>query len=282
MEFKRCSDVSMELIYKAFSIGFSDYIIKIQIDKESFVNRFFGPEGNSLSSSFIALDGDRPIGVVLGGIKEYEGIRTIRCGTLCIDPEYRGRGVSQRLMELHKNDGIENGCRQLFLEVIVGNDRAINFYKKLGYEKVYDLKYFSLEDIKILDIKDNPSVEIREINIQEMRKLQNKICDIHINWQNDFDYMEKSSSQHYFGAYINDNLIGAVGINKSSKLSFIWVDFEERNKGIGTILLKGSAESLGLSKIAASSPNNASLEGFIRKIGFKKDKIEQYEMYYTL
>lgn len=272
----------MELIYNAFTIGFSDYIIKLQMDRETFEKRFFGPEGNSLDSSFIAFDDKRPVGVVLGGIKEYEGIRTIRCGTLCVDPEYRGRGVSQSLMELHKMEGLERGCKQLFLEVIVGNDRAINFYKRLGYEKIYDLKYFSLENIGVLKTSKGPLFEIREIDIKEIRKLQNRINDIHINWQNDFDYMEKSAGQHYFGAYLDNRLIGATGANISSKLSFIWVDFEERNKGIGTMLLKRTVEELKLGKVSIGLPNNASLEGFLRKTGFKKDKIEQYEMYYTL
>lgn len=282
MEYRRCSEVCSDLVYEAFTVGFSDYIIKLHMDKEFFLKRFFGPEGNSMNSSFIAFDGSRPVGLVLGGIKDYEGIKTIRCGTMCVDPEYRGKGISQKLMELHKKEGIERGCRQLFLEVIVGNDRAINFYKKFGYEKLYDLKYFTLEDINNLKVKENRSLGVREIEIDEFKKIKEKISDIHINWQNDIDYMEKSQGQHYFGAYLNGKLTGAIGINKSSKLSIIWVELGSRNVGIGNKLLKTSVETLGLTKISASFPNNASLEGFFKKAGFKKDSIEQYEMYYTL
>ncbi|HDR7489227.1 TPA: GNAT family N-acetyltransferase, partial [Bacillus pacificus] len=139
IQYKRCSEVNIDLVYGAFRDGFSDYIIKMEVSKEDFIKRFFGAEGNSLEHSFLALDGDKPVGVILSGIKVYESIKTMRCGTLAVHPNYRGIGVSQKLFELHKEEAIQNECKQLFLEVIVGNDRAIRFYNKLGYEKVYDL-----------------------------------------------------------------------------------------------------------------------------------------------
>ena len=280
--YKRCDEVDIELIYNAFSIGFSDYIIKLDMPKDFFVKRFFGPEGNSLESSFIALDDNRPVGVVLSGIKEYEGIKTIRCGTLAVDPEYRGNGVSKRLMELHKEEGINNGCKQLFLEVIVGNDRAINFYKKLNYDKIYDLVYFSLSDISKLKEKDTMTLEVKIIDMEELRKPQERIKDVHLNWQNDMEYIEKSEGQLNLGAYINNKLVGVVSINKSSKISYIWVENSLRHKGVATKLLVDAAKELNLSKLSAGFPNNARLEGFLKHIGFERDKISQYEMYYTL
>lgn len=144
IQYKRCSEVSIDLVYEAFKDGFSDYIIKMEVSIEDFIKRFFGPEGNSLKHSFLALDGNKSVGVILGGIKDYEKIKTMRCGTLAVHPNYRGIGVSQKLFELHKEEALQNECKQLFLEVIVGNDRAIHFYTKLGYEKVYDLSYLSL------------------------------------------------------------------------------------------------------------------------------------------
>lgn len=68
----------MDSIYEAFTDGFSDYIINVSLAKEEFVRRFFGPEGNTLENSIIAFDGHKPIGLNLGGIKIYEGIKTLR------------------------------------------------------------------------------------------------------------------------------------------------------------------------------------------------------------
>jgi len=50
--YKRCSEVDINSVYEAFQIGFSDYIIKINMSKDDFITRFLGPEGNCLEHSF--------------------------------------------------------------------------------------------------------------------------------------------------------------------------------------------------------------------------------------
>lgn len=119
--YKNCEDVTMKEIFEAFASGFSDYVVPLTMDQNAFEARFFGPEGNSLNLSFIAFDQNQPIGLILGGIRQFDGLKTMRCGTLCIAPDYRGKGISQSLFEMHRSAAIASGCKQLFLEVIKGN-----------------------------------------------------------------------------------------------------------------------------------------------------------------
>lgn len=280
--YKKCSEVDVDMVFKAFSIGFSDYIIKFDMTKDFFINRFFGPEGNDLENSFIAIDADKPVGIVLSGIKEYEGIKTMRCGTMAVAPDYRGTGISKKLMELHKEAAINNGCKQLFLEVVVGNDRAINFYKKLNYNKIYDISYFTLSNPSKLVEKKFSGLEIRNISIEELKKLREKISYVHLNWQGDMEYIEKSEGQLNLGVYINNVPIGAASINKNSRVSYIWVDKAFEHKGIAENLLIKAVKELGLTKLSIAFSNNANLEGFLKHIGFERDKVSQYEMYHTL
>lgn len=269
----------MDDVFEAFNQGFADYIIKLNMTKDFFTSRFFGPEGNSLEHSFIALHDKNPIGVVLGGIKDYEGLKTMRCGTLAVVPEYRGTGVSKRLMELHRDEAVAKGCRQMFLEVIVGNNRAISFYKKLGYEKIYDMSFYTLKDAASLVNKYDLNIEIKKIGIATLRSVRERIRDIHINWQNDMEYIEKLEGQVTLGAYIDNKLVGAVSANKNTRINFIYVENSQRNKGIGTNLILEAARELELSKITAGIPNNASLAGFLKHSSFEKDNLAQYEMY---
>jgi ribosomal protein S18 acetylase RimI-like enzyme len=280
--YKRCSEVDINLIYNAFRLGFSDYIIKIHVPKELFAARFFGAEGNSLDKSFIALDENQAVGIILGGIKIYEGIKTMRCGTLAVVPGYRGTGVSKKLMELHKEEAVLENCRQLFLEVIVGNDRAIKFYKNLKYEKIYDLSYFSLNEVGILERNNKLGYDMRESNIEELRIVREKIKDVHINWQNDIEYIEKLKVQSTFGAYINGKIVGIVSINESTRINFLWVENALRHNGIGSNLINQATKELKLNKISIGFPNNVSIQGFVNHMKFKKDSVSQYEMYYTL
>ncbi|PGA70066.1 GNAT family N-acetyltransferase [Bacillus toyonensis] len=281
IQYKRCSEVSIDLVYGAFKDGFLDYIIKMDVSKEDFIQRFFGPEGNSLEHSFLALDGDKSVGIILGGIKVYETIKTMRCGTLAVHPEFRGIGVSQKLFELHKEEAIQNECQQLFLEVIVGNDRAIHFYNKLGYEKVYDLSYYNLYDVTKLTNKDNKNIEVQRLEFQTFKLEIQKWLNFHINWQNDIDYIEKTNNT-YYGAYVDNDLKGSVCVNEQGKISYIFVDKDYRNIGIGMKLLQVARVESNLSSLSIGFPNNSLLEGFLKKSGFKKNSLAQYEMYLLL
>ncbi len=282
IHYKKCSEVNIDFIYEAFRDGFSDYIIKMEVSKEDFIKRFFGPEGNKLEHSHLALDENKPIGVILGGIKDYESIKTMRCGTLAIHPSFRGTGVSHTLFELHKEEAIKNGCQQLFLEVIVGNDRAIQFYKKLGYEKVYNLSYYNLKDLSNLTSKSLPNIEIKQIKFAEFQNGIQKWLNFHINWQNDIDYIERTENNTYYGAYINNDLKGCICISDNGKISFLFVDKEYRGVGMATSLLQTVNKELQLASLSIGFPNNGLLEGFVKKCGFEKSSLAQYEMYYTL
>lgn len=282
INYQSCADTDMDMIYSAFRDGFSDYVIKMDLPKDIFVSRFFGPEGNSLQHSFIALDSEKPVGLILGGIKDYEGVRTMRCGTLCISPDYRGTGISLELFRLHKQTAIDNGCKQLFLEVIVGNDRAIKFYSKLGYEKGYDLRYYSHSTPAGLDETKGTWPEIRKVDLETIRGLSHKIAEIHINWQNTLDYAEKLEGVDYYGAYHDTELVGGLGINRAGRILFIWTAPEYRHRRIAASLIIQAVSELQPRRLSLSTPNNASLEGFLRHMMFSKDSIAQYEMYLTL
>lgn len=281
MSYKNCNDVDFELVYKCFNEGFSDYIVKLHLPLEAFRKRFFGCEGNELKNSFIAVEEEGPVGLVFGGIKDYQGIKTMRCGALCIIPDYRGKGIADELFYLHKERAISEGCSQMMLETIVGNDRAMNFYKKHGYEKVYDLQYFKLSDLSNLKHLDKKHY-IKPIDFNGLEESRELMGDVHINWQNDFPYIERSEGQHNYGAFDGDKLIGILSINEFGRINLIWVDRKHRGKGIATSLLSDAAERLNLIKLGASFPNNYALYGFYKKLGFEKEKIEQYEMYLPL
>lgn len=277
-----CKDVGIEKVYAAFKSGFSDYIVKIEMPLDKFIKHFFGPEQNSLEYSFIALDNDEPVGLILGGIKNYEGIKTIRCGTLCMNPEYRGTGISKELFKLHKQIGIENQCKQLFLEVIVGNDRAIKFYNNMGYEKIFDICYFSTEDTTRIKSLESLWTDIRKVDYKTIIELSYETGDIHTNWQNEMDYVEKLEGLHFYGAYDTSELVGGLVISPSGKIFFVWTRNSYRDKGIATSLIKRAVMELQLKKITISFPNNWRLEGYLKHMNFEREKLSQYEMYLTL
>lgn len=272
--YKCCADVDRKAVFHAFCDGFSDYTIKFEMTENLFFERFFGAEGNSLEYSFIAMEEGRGVGLILGGIRDFDGIRTIRCGTMCVAPLHRKKGIAAQLLKLHKNVAIEKKCKQLFLEVIASNDVAISFYESSGYFKVYDLIYYSTEEFDCFYGATTDFIE--EISIEELRTFRNTFCQLHINWQNEIDYIAQTQAK-IFGFKDNNKLVGAISISKGV-IQFLGVQKEYRNKGISKSLIKKCVDMKD-PKIRVSFSNNSSLELYFRKMKFKKEPIAQYEMY---
>ena len=54
--------------------------------------------------------------------------------TIDIAPAFRRHGLGRRLMQVGEEQLLEEGYRQVFLEVAVNNLGAITFYRGLGYQ----------------------------------------------------------------------------------------------------------------------------------------------------
>ncbi|BBH23245.1 acetyltransferase [Paenibacillus baekrokdamisoli] len=281
--YRICTNVTMTQIFEAFTLGFSDYLVPLKMDQDTFVARFFGPEGNTLDHSFIALDQDCPIGLILGGIRQFDRLKTMRCGTLCVAPAYRGQGISYKLVEMHKNIALTAQCKQLFLEVIKDNDRAVKFYERHGYQSVYTLKYYTCMVSSIPPVSPTLPYTMEEITFDTLETFRNAFPDCHINWQSDTPYYAASTQEAFLCAYdANHRQVSLIAMSPQGKVNFLWVDPKYRNQGLGSSLLHKAAHKQKVEKVTVCLSNNASLEGFFRKLGFEKQPLEQYEMYVPL
>ncbi|WP_113673391.1 GNAT family N-acetyltransferase [Vallitalea guaymasensis] len=275
-EIKKCSKVTDSEIFKTFTDGFADYMIQVEMDEKYFINRFFGPEGNVRELSFIAFKDDVPVGITLGGIKEGEHVKTLRCGGMSLIPSERGSGLAKTLMEYHEKEARDIGCRQLFLEVIKGNDRAINFYKKMGYEKVYDLNYrkWKIDSKNTIDSPVDDRVE--ELAYEDIYSLRDTDYS-HLPWQSDFPYF-RNMECNYYGIKENGNIVAGI-VATDKRLIYLWVHPRYRMKGYGKALLKKVITELEPEELNVAYANSSLVHTFCNYLNMKMEPISQYEMY---
>jgi len=275
--FKKCSEVNLEDIVTAFNVGFADYMIKLEMTKELLISRFIKVEQNQLENSFIAYDDMSPIGIMLGGIKVYEGIKTLRCGALSVKPTYRKLGVATKLFELHKALAIKEGCKRLYLEVIQGNDKAIHFYKKQGYRILSELVYYSHKDATEIDspIRD---LLIEPITLDEIEIIHFEKIKTHLNWQNDFDYMRFYPTLVHYKLIKNDNVIGLISAHPVGKIFYLWIDPNYRKLGYAKALIRHVISKHNVTKLSISFPKEESLLHFVTRLAFTQDSISQFDM----
>lgn len=290
IQYKRADLVSADLVFKAFTDGFSDYPIKLAMTLEQFENRFFGPEGNCKAYSHVAIDDDKPIGVVLGGIRHWDGMKTLRCGTLCLHPDYRGQGIAQALFERHKQVAIDEKCDRMSLEVLKMNERAIHFYEKLGYFKGYDLKYYNLPLVtgegQVLpqpqfNTPENTAdaLVFTPVGFPTLETARQSLVGVHIHWQGETAYYKEASGDYHYQMTMQGHTIGWLSFSPTGKLNLLWIAPSERLKGYGKAAVEKAAVVSGAKQLSATLVNNGLLEGFLRKMNFQKDTIEQFEMF---
>lgn len=276
---KKCSEVLDSQIYKAFTDGFSDYMIQVKMDEDIFIKKFFGHEGNNRELSFIAFRNHQPVGITLGGIKTNESFKTLRCGGMSVIPEERGKGLANTLMEYHQNEAIKIGCKQLFLEVIDTNDRAIKFYKNLGYEKVYNLSYrvWNLSDTNPLNINEfSPKHNVELLSYDDVLKLR-EIDYSHLPWQGDFPYFKKLKC-NYYGIINNNKIVAGIAATKS-RVFYLWVTLTKRQKGYARSLLNRVITDLSPEALHFSYANNSLVHTFANHYKMDKETYSQFEMY---
>jgi ribosomal protein S18 acetylase RimI-like enzyme len=78
---------------------------------------------------FLAMDGDIKAGYCLASVEKGAG----EIDSIFLYPEYRKRGIGERLMG-EALDWLEaHGCSQIRVAIACGNEDAIGFYRKFGF-----------------------------------------------------------------------------------------------------------------------------------------------------
>ncbi len=273
MELKVATEVADEQIFNLFLEGYSDYAIKIEMDLESFVSRLLENE-NVRDHSYIAFEEDVAVGMILGNIQMYQGVKTMRCGGFAVIPSHRNKGIGKVLFKKHKEHAIECGCKSLYLEVLKVNKDAVRLYESLGYQSVYDYRFYKCSELNNVDQLD---VEIIDIELETIFNLRETVPELHIHWQGEMFGLGKAVNNHHYCIKQDGDYLGTISINDNGRVNFIWVKEDVRMKGIGKSLLIYGLKNLDHGNLSAVASNNFLYEGFLRKLGFTVD-IEQHEM----
>ncbi|MBV7504615.1 GNAT family N-acetyltransferase [Bacillus sp. sid0103] len=139
---KKLTECTIQDTITAWNRGFEGYFVRLEMTPELFYNRLVN-EGLSLQHSLVAFDGEEPVAIVLNGFRIIAGKKTAWNGGTGIAPDYRGKGVSNLLMEAALNVYSEEGVEVATLEAIKENERAIRLYQRFGFVITDSIVYLS-------------------------------------------------------------------------------------------------------------------------------------------
>jgi len=96
---------------------------------------------------YVAKIDGKVVGYIVFGIVEkiynnpkVRNKKLIDIDAMCVDENYRGKGIGTKLLEFAQNVGLENNCTDIYLTVNEENVNAIKTYEKFGM-RIKNLAY---------------------------------------------------------------------------------------------------------------------------------------------
>lgn len=145
---KQLSECPLKDASEAWNKGFADYYSNAQMPVGAFTSRL-GLYELAPEFSFVAYAEGEPVGLILNGIKEFQGQKWAWNGGTSVAASHRRSGVGKELMSATLDLYTREGVDMASLEAFRVNERAIQLYKNYGYQTVDHLLF--LEKREALD-----------------------------------------------------------------------------------------------------------------------------------
>lgn len=133
--YKSLKDVSYEEIARCFNIAFSDYNLPLQLTEKQ-IQTHFEMSGVNKELSYGAFLDNEMVGFIFNSCNIYNEEKVVFDAGTGVVPEQRGKGVFTNLFNFNEQELQKYKIKKYYLEVLQQNNKAIEAYKKNGFDIV--------------------------------------------------------------------------------------------------------------------------------------------------
>lgn len=270
-------------LHAALLEAFSDYIVPFQLTEAQFQNHIAVNAVDVNNSVGAFTDDGKMVGFTLNGFGLWNGKATVYDAGTGVVPAFRGKGIGGEIFEFMTPALKQKGSEQILLEVISKNEKAVQLYRRLGFEETRRLLIFEQE--KSFDYDSDGNFIVREITEPNWKLLKN-FWDGNTSWQNSIEALERGLAQKtVLGAFQGEAPIGyGIIFPKSRNLAQIAVDKNYRRRGVASRLLAEMQKAVEKDKplrVTNVDENLKCAVDFLKNRNFS-ETLSQFEMIKTL
>ncbi len=265
---ERLAPEKLDQLVKLQEEAFSDYIIPIRTSKEYFLE-FQRSVGADIANVLVATKDDRMVGYINPVVDGTEAW----IGGIAVVPSYRSSGIGTRLMSSAEEMCRSKGVGSIILEVIEGNDRAKQFYERLGFSETR--KFLSAEGKPehFEGFGEQPKVASLSEILRMHERTYGYAC-----WQRKKQAGVVQSAKGAECYRVDGGFVMVKSVDTSGFIPFLGVLPEARRRGVGTALAKfaltrlweSGAFKVGLYNVNEDQPTLRMLDKFDFKVTMKQ------------
>ncbi len=220
-----------------------------------------------------AFAGDRLVGFIFNGVRQWDGRLTAYDTGTGVVPEFRRQGATTRMFG-HSLDRLrEGGIEQYLLEVIKDNDPAGDLYRKQGFHLVRGLNCYvtSKDAFQVIDAPAGVDLVDLPMDALGWDRLKT-FWDFQPSWQNSVESILAVPETMAAVTAVVDGQVVGYGIvePRTGDLPQLAVSFDRRSEGIGRAILgrlAGLTEAEDLVALNLEDTSEAA-NAFIEAVGF--------------
>ncbi len=281
MVIKSLTGVGINEIHHAFKEAFCDYAEPLSLSRDQ-LNQMITRRGYQAALSFGAYAEDKIVGFTLNGSGIWNNQQTAYDTATGVVKSHRQQGVASRIFEVSLPVLSEHGISQYLLEVIKVNAKAIDLYKKMGFEITREFDYWvsPVEQLQGHSISTDAGFSVVSVNNPNWNQYQ-EFWDFQPSWQNSVDSISRKLDRFLCLEVLEKDRVVAYGIMEqgTGDLPQLAVHPDYRRKGLGTELvncLLGAAKPEHL-KVINTSTESLPMKSFLQYLGLNPG-YGQFEM----
>ncbi len=147
-----------------------DFMLDFLGNDSRFYTRY--GEKENIERVWAAYDGGLPVGCIAYRTKE-DGVGEVK--RLFVKEDYRGRGLSKRLLQTVERYAKEKGCHTLYLDTRITLEPAVSLYRSAGFQMIFQQGLYIQMEKELPEREKTPDFFSDDQEAKKMKEREKRI-----------------------------------------------------------------------------------------------------------
>lgn len=274
IRYSSLENTDVKELFSVFTGAFSDYIVPVNMSFERFIGNM-RRNGYDCRVSAGAFSDGKLVGFIMSGRRVRDGILSAYDMGTGVIPEYRSHGIAGNMIDHLKCLLDHEGVPRYLLEVIRDNERALNLYRRKGFEVRREFTCFQIDKSRLKGVSSFHVEHVPSLDFDHVKGFQ----DASPSWQNSAESILSDKGRYVFSVISACGRVCAYAVSDpvTGDIPQFAVSHECRGRGMGKSLLTDIRDNTAASTLRVVNVEDGAIRSFLTHLDFVPFA-EQYEM----